>query len=80
MMKSQRGFTLLELMIALILVATLTVASYASYSQFAERARVAKAIGEIGQVHIAVQRYLLEINAGFPANLAEVGLGNLVDP
>ena len=80
MMKAQRGFTLLELMIALVVAGLLSIVAYASYSQFVDRARVSKAIGDIGEIHVKVQKYLLEENAGYPANLAEIGLGNLVDP
>ena len=80
MKKEQHGFTLLELMVALVLVGILTISAYASYSRFVERARVSGAVGDIGEMHIAIQKFLLEENRGYPANLAELGLDNLIDP
>ena len=40
----------------------------------------ARAISEIGEIHIAIQKFLLTENRGYPANLAELGLDNLNDP
>ena len=80
MKKTQRGVTLLELMIALVMVAILGLAASASYSAYVERAKVAGAVGEIGKIHIAIQKFLLAENSGYPANLAELGLDDLLDP
>ena len=78
--KTQRGFTLLELMIALVLVSILVLAANASYGVYIERARVAGAIGDIGEIHIAIQTFLLTENRGYPTNLADLGLDGLNDP
>jgi general secretion pathway protein G len=80
MRNSQRGYTLLELMIVLVLVAILTTGAYVSYSAYAERARISRAIADLGEIHLAIQEYLTNKNAGYPATLAELGLDNIVDP
>ncbi len=80
MKKEQRGFTLLELLVAIVLVGILTVTAVSAYTGFIERARVAGAIGDIGEIHIAIQKFLLVENRGYPANLAELALNNLNDP
>ena len=80
MKKEQHGFTLLELMVALVLVGILVTTAVSMYSGIAERARAARAIGALGEIHMAIQKFLLAENRGYPANLAEVGLDNLIDP
>ncbi len=80
MKKEQHGFTLLELMIAVVLVGMLTTTAVSIYSGIADRARAARAIGAIGEIHMAIQKFLLVENRGYPANLAELGLDNLNDP
>ena len=80
MKKEQLGFTLLELMVALVLVGILTVTAVPIYSGAVQKARVARAIGDIGEIHIAIQKSLTTENRGYPANLVELGLDNLIDP
>ena len=80
MKKTQRGVTLLELLIVVVVAAILGLVATASYGAYAERARAARAIGDIGEIHIAIQKFLLTENRGYPANLAELGLDNLIDP
>jgi general secretion pathway protein G len=77
--KKQRGFTLIELMIVLVIAAILAVAANSAYGMFGERARIAKAIGGIGEIHIAIQKYML-VNGGYPPNLAALGLAEPNDP
>ena len=80
MTNSQQGYTLIELMIVIVLVAILATGAYVSYSAYAERARIARAIADLGEIHLAIQQYLTNENAGYPATLAELGLDNMVDP
>ena len=77
---SQQGYTLLELMIVIVLVAILTTGAYVSYSAFTERARIARAIADLGEIHLAIQKHLTDENGDYPAALAELGVENLVDP
>jgi general secretion pathway protein G len=67
-------------LVAIVLVGILTVTAVSAYTGFIERAKVYSAIGDIGKIHIAIQNFLLNENRGYPANLAELGLNNLVDP
>ena len=80
MKKKQHGFPLLELMVIVVLVGIMATAAHATYSTFIDRAKVSSAIGDIGKIHIAIQNFLLNENRGYPADLAELGLDNLVDP
>lgn len=80
MSKSQRGFTLIELMIVVVIVAILATLSAAGYGMYMDRARVAKTIGDIGEIHIALQKYLLTGPGGLPADLSVIGMDTMTDP
>ncbi len=80
MKKGQQGFTLLELMVTLIIAGTLAAIAIPIYTGAIEKARVARAISEIGKIHIGIQRFLLAENRGYPANLVELGMDELIDP
>jgi general secretion pathway protein G len=80
MRKTQGGFTLIELMIVVVIAAILAMVSTAGYGMYIDRARQAKAIGDLGEIHIAVQKYMLTGPGGFPADLSVVGLDTLLDP
>jgi general secretion pathway protein G len=80
MKNTQRGFTLIELMIVVVIASILAVAATAAYGMYVKRAKAAKAIGGIGRIHIAVQRHLLVGDGSMPADLTVLGLDNLIDP
>lgn len=79
-MKEQRGYTLIELVLGLMLIAILSSMAVAAYNQYVERARVARAISDIGKFHIAIQRYITKENKGYPDSLADLGLNITTDP
>jgi len=76
----QRGFTLLDLMIALTVAALLTVIAIPSYNGVVERARVAAAIGDMGEIQIALDKFITKNNGPYPAGLAAVDMDTLEDP
>lgn len=80
MKRQQSGFTLLELIAAVTILGFLTTIAVAAYNQYVERARIARAIGDIGNIHLEIQEYLVNERKGYPASLADLGLGNLIDP
>lgn len=85
-MKYQKGLTLLELLIAMVIVAILAV--FAQYMfggnklncdnpngrpSYTMRAKIANITGEIGAINIQAQRF--ELNHGrYPASLEELGM------
>ena len=80
MFKAQCGVTLLELMIVVVIGGILATGAAAAYDQFVDRAKVSRAVGDIGEIHIDIQKFLLQDNAGYPANLAEIGWDDRDDP
>ena len=74
-----RGFTLLELMLALVVVGTLVTLASSSYSSYMEKARVTAAESDISRIEGRIATYEV-INNQLPASLAQIGVGALLDP
>ncbi len=73
------GFTLVELMIAVAIVAVLTAIVVPSYSSYRERILIAQAKSDIISLGPAIEQYRLN-NDRFPDSLADVGNGAMLDP
>lgn len=74
-----RGVTLIELMIVLAMIGTLSAIGYPMYESALQKARVAKAIGDIRAISNEIGTYQL-FQKNLPLNLADVGMANLMDP
>jgi general secretion pathway protein G len=75
----QRGFSLIELLIVVMLVGLIAALAVPSYEKAVDAARVARAIGDIN----AIEKDLLvydAMNGHLPASLAEIGREDLLDP
>jgi general secretion pathway protein G len=73
-----RGFTFVELLIALAIVAVLLFVAAPSYSSYRERTRVNQAIFDIVAISAQVKAYELD-NREYPDNLLQIGASKL-DP
>lgn len=71
----RRGFTIIELLATMSLIALLSALAVPHYSHLTERARVAKAIGDIQ----AMRSDILSQDS-LPASLATINRQSLVDP
>ena len=91
-MKYQKGLTLLELLIAMVIVAVL--ATFATYlfggnglncdepngrPSYTMRAKIAAITADIGEIKLKAERFDLN-NGRYPLNLAELGLDGKTDP
>ena len=74
-----RGFTVVELMLGVAILAMLAGIAYPSYQRYAERARVAQAVIDIASISAAVKAYAVD-SLAYPANLDEVGKAGMKDP
>jgi general secretion pathway protein G len=79
-MRKSKGFGLLELMIALVVVSLLVSVAVPAYETFAERAKVSAAIGEIGKISLAIEQFRLRHNDRIPDSLDELGVPIPLDP
>jgi len=71
-MKPQRGFTLMELMITVAIVAILATVAYPSYRNQIMRSYRAEARSELLQIQVAQEKYFLQNNKY--GTLAQLGL------
>lgn len=77
--RKQRGFTLIELMLVIAIIGTLSAIAIPHYISYRDRAYLAAVIGEFKGIEKVVYVFLTD-NGRFPATLAEAGLGAPMDP
>lgn len=73
------GFSLLELMIAMALIATLSALVVPELIVARERARIVETSTTIAAISLDLQRYR-DLNGRYPVSLAEAGLDGQLDP
>ena len=78
MCRFTRGFTFVEVLITLAIVAVLLFVATPSYSSYRERTRVNQAIFDIVAISAQVKAYELD-NRAYPDNLLQIGASKL-DP
>ena len=76
---STRGFTLIELMVAIAVAAIIASIAVPSYIAYKQRAYVAAATADIMAIATAIGRYNT-LNNSPPPDLAAIGLDTLLDP
>ena len=73
------GFTLIELMIVIAIIATLAGIAVPTFKNYRDRAIMVRCISEIRLIEKELLIYSFE-NEIFPADLGVIGLGTLRDP
>ena len=74
-----RGFTVIELMLAIVIIGILCLLASASYDRYIEKTRVYKAVSDIGALQIFIKQYDLNNNM-LPDDLAAIGQAGKLDP
>jgi general secretion pathway protein G len=77
--KIVRGFTLVELLIAMAIILTIAAIAVPNLIAAMELARVAKAIGDIKAIESGVTLYEV-IYGQLPDDLSQIGYGGYLDP
>jgi general secretion pathway protein G len=73
------GITLLELMVALGLVAVLSAVAFPAYQQYVVRAQNQQALADLREISIRITKFELN-NTRLPASLAELDGETMLDP
>ena len=74
LVKSQKGFSLVELMIVVAIIGILAAIGIPQYAKFQARARQSEAKGNLGSLYTAEQSFLGEWSA-FSIDLKNIGFG-----
>jgi Tfp pilus assembly protein PilE len=60
------GFSILDLMLAVVIMSLLVAVAVPAYDQFVDRAKNARAIGDIGSINVEIDRFRLKNNDRLP--------------
>jgi len=75
------GFTLIEVMVVIAILGTLSAIAIPGYYHYIEKAKITKAIAEIAIMQKEIAAYDGEESDNFlPNTLDDIGRGNLLDP
>ena len=77
--QGEKGFTLIELMIVMAIIMTLSAIATVNVMAALNQAKVAKAVGDVHALGTDIQMYFLS-NSQYPNTLSDVGMGNFNDP
>lgn len=73
------GFTLVEILIVLAIVAILAGIAMGAYGRYREKSRITQAVTDIGAISTAIKMYEIE-ERQLPPNLDAVRAGSRLDP
>ena len=73
------GFTLIEILIVIAILATLSAIAILAYSNYIQRAKIARCIAEVRMLETEIAAYQAN-NDKLPDNLNDLGRGNILDP
>jgi general secretion pathway protein G len=77
--KSSRGFTIVELLIAMAIILTIAAMAIPSLMASINLAKIARSVGDIKTLEDEIALYQ-SINGVLPDDLSQVGYGGLLDP
>lgn len=79
-LRQQGGFTIIELMIVVALVALMASFGASAYSGYMDDARGSEAIGDMGRIVLEIEKYRTNNNGDLPASLNDLTIEGKKDP
>ncbi len=73
------GFTVIELLIVVAIIFTISAIAVPNLMAAMDQARIARAVGDIHTIGLSVQEYDV-LNGQYPDTLSDAGYGSTVDP
>ena len=77
--RRHRGFTVIEIMLAVAILAVLAAVALPAYANYRERVRITQAVIDIKGMEAQIKSYALE-NRALPDTLSDIGKGGMLDP
>lgn len=78
--RSSRGVTLVEIAVAIAVLALFAAIAFPGYADYVERARVAQARADIQDIDTKIAQFEIANNGALPDSLADIGAAGLRDP
>jgi len=78
--KANAGFTLIEILIAIVIVSLLAAIAIPSYQDYVDKTNNVTAGSDITRIDMVIERFWQENNFRYPVSLNEAGIGNMLDP
>jgi prepilin-type N-terminal cleavage/methylation domain-containing protein len=72
-----KGFTLIDLIIAIIIIGVLSALGYIGVKTFLERSQISAAVADIRNIDLKIKTYFAE-RAIFPSTLADLEMGGRI--
>jgi general secretion pathway protein G len=77
--RRRRGFTVIEILLAVAIIAVAAAVALPAYANYRERVRITQAVIDIKGLEAQIKSYGLE-NRALPGSLADIGRGGMLDP
>lgn len=77
---ARRGFTILELVMAMAIIGVLAAIAIPMYGNHQEKIKVNKAIQDITYIQTGIDQWALDNRYTYPDSLADVGMSGMTDP
>jgi type IV pilus assembly protein PilE len=78
-MRYARGFTLIELMIAIVVVAILTAIALPSYSSYVQRGKITEATSSLSELRLRAERHFSDNRTYQNAGATDVGFSEAIN-
>jgi general secretion pathway protein G len=75
----RRGFTLIEIMIVVAIIGTLSAVAVPNYLKYREKGKIALALTDIRIIEKTISIYAID-TGGFPDSLNDLSISNPIDP
>ncbi|MBL0121734.1 MAG: prepilin-type N-terminal cleavage/methylation domain-containing protein [Betaproteobacteria bacterium] len=80
LIRAQRAYSLVEILLAIAVIAILAAIAIPNYYKYIEKARVAQAVTDIGGMSMIIVKYMDDNNYTPPDDLATVKMDGRLDP
>ena len=77
--RSHRGFTFVELMIAILIVGVLATLAYTVYGGYRDRIKLDRAVTDVMVISLSITEFKADYKR-LPVDLAEIGKSTMLDP
>lgn len=69
---NKKGFTLIELIVSVTIIAVLTVVGVVSYTGTNKKARDSRRVSDLHELRIALELYRQSVGSSYPANISSL--------